>query len=81
MITTHYTPDSDLTIEQAINKAVLIAKTKQQNVLADINDIIVNITPKTDKAHAMFQYYKKLQERFEADKLRQNKQTKSQKVK
>jgi len=53
-----------LTIEQAITRARNLAITSNQPVLADINDVKIQINANTDIEKALAEYRQKLDERY-----------------
>ena len=53
-----------LTIEQAITRARNLAITSNQPVLADINDVKIQINANTDIEKALAEYHQKLDERY-----------------
>ena len=54
-----------LTIEQAITRARNLAITSKQPVLADINDVKIQIDANTDIRKALAEYHQKLNEIYE----------------
>jgi len=55
-----YAPVAGLTIEQAIIRAVQIAKEKNKTVMMIINDIVMCVDNKTIVVRALKEYYQKL---------------------
>ena len=55
-----YAPVAGLTIEQAIIKAVKMAKDENKTVMAVINDIVMCVDNKTILVKAVKEYYQKL---------------------
>ena len=53
-----------LTIEQALIRARNLASTSNQPVLADINDIKIEVDKNTDIKQALAEYHQKLKEKY-----------------
>ena len=66
-----YSPVAGLTIEEAIQRAIQMAKKENVTVLANINDIFLSIKADTHLDDAYNTYQKRLKRVYE-DKLKQN---------
>jgi len=62
-----YDPAVGLTIQQAFEEAIAIAKKHGKPVTANINDIVMKVTSKTKAMNAVALFQKKLQAQYEAE--------------
>ena len=69
-----YKPVAGLTIEQALRRAWTKAYRNYTTVVANVNDVIMCVTPETDIKEAMKSYNKRLAFKHEIEKLKNEKQ-------
>lgn len=74
MLVTEYTPVAGLTIKEALRHAKVIARTEGGTTIANINDVIMCISQKTDINEALDLYYQKSNLKYEIEKIKNEKQ-------
>lgn len=74
MPTIEYSPVAGLTILEALRKARMMACKDKSIVVANINDVIVCISPETDVKTALQSYRQKLDFKYEIEKIKRTRQ-------
>lgn len=74
MSVNEYKPVAGLTIREALQQAKVIARTQGGTTVANINDIIMCVSQKTDISEALDLYYQKLNFKNEIENIKREKQ-------